>query len=339
MSSEGVLVVTTAHWEGDPRLNRHVAYLTNRATPADLVSFHTNRRPAALARALVCIARTKAAVVILPDPELYLPGSLVARLTGKRAVIDIHEDYTKTAQARQWIPRPLRSLVAFLAGGLIAMGRATAWRVMVAAPELARDHDYVALNIPDPGALSPASYDGSNRLVYVGDLTVARGALAMVDVLAALDDTYELLLIGRAGPETLRLIRERSAERNVLDRVVITGRLPHTEAWERASGSLVGLNLLEPVPAYREAVATKLWEYMAVGLPPLVSDLPGQARLLSRVDPDLVCAGPEDAAAVIGELGRDHERRRALGDRARATFEDAWAANRPDRVVQEVVLP
>lgn len=334
-----VLVVTTAHWEGDPRLNRHVTYLTQGGTRADLVSFHTYWRPAALGRALASIARTKASVVILPDPELYLLGSLVARLTGKRAVIDIHEDYAKTAKARHWIPRPLRPLVALLAGGLIALGRAAAWRVMVAAPELARDGDHVALNIPDPADLSPAPYDGSKRIVYVGDLTPARGALAMVDVLTALDDGYELLLIGRAGPETLQLINERSAEGGVSDRVVITGRLPHADAWERASGSLVGLNLLQPVPAYVEAVATKLWEYMAVGVPPLVSDLPGQARLLATIDSDLVSTSPESAAAMIEELSRDHERREALGHRVRSTLEDAWVANRPDRVVQDVVVP
>ncbi len=339
MTMGAIQVVTTAHWDGDPRLNRHVAYLTAAGKRAGIVSFSGHRRPIALLRALVHIARTRAEVFILPDPELYFPGSLVARLTGRRAVIDIHEDYAKAAQARQWVPAPLRPLVAALAAGVVALGRATAWRVMVAAPELSREGDHLVLNIPDPADLSPDPYDGSKRLVYIGDLTLARGALAMVDVVAALDDSYELTLIGRADPETLEAINRRVSDLDVVHRVVITGRLSHSSAWERAKGSLVGLNLLEPVPAYIEAVATKLWEYMSIGLPPLVSDLPGQARMISRIDPDLVCANPVAAAETIEALSRDHDRRRQLGERARTLLEEAWTEHRPDRVVQEVVVP
>jgi hypothetical protein len=73
--------------------------------------------------------------VILPDQDLFLLGSLAVRLTGKRPVIDIHEDYAKAAAARSWIPGYLRPIVGLLARLAVALGRWAAWRAIVAAPE------------------------------------------------------------------------------------------------------------------------------------------------------------------------------------------------------------
>jgi glycosyltransferase involved in cell wall biosynthesis len=88
-----------------------------------------------------------------------------------------------------------------------------------------------------------------------------------------------------------------------------------------------------------EAVATKLWEYMAIGLPVVVSDLPGQSRVVSQIHADLVCPTPVEAADVIRRLADDPELRRTLGEQARRLVEEKWEASRPDRVVQSLLEP
>jgi glycosyltransferase involved in cell wall biosynthesis len=334
-----VAIVTSSHWSGDPRLNRHVRYLKQGGHRAELVSFAGRPKTAALWKALRTIATSSSTHVLLPDPELFLLGSLTARLTGKRPVIDIHEDYPKAAMARTWVPDRARPLVKVLASLAVTAGRTASWRVLVAAPELARPGDRVALNIPDPASLPFTSHDGSHRIVYVGDVTEARGALAMVEALSELDGSFRLSLIGRVGDETRRAISSLADRLDVADRIELTGQLEHDRAWSAARGALAGLNLLQPVPAYREAVATKLWEYLAVGLPPVVSDLPGQRRVVGSLDPDLVVGSPSEAAAVLHELSRDPARRTALAVEARRIAEQAWEENRPDLVVQRVFEP
>jgi glycosyltransferase involved in cell wall biosynthesis len=332
-------IFSTRHWQGDARLNRHIEYVNRAGHSAKLTTFGTGNRAMALIRALAAVARSDAKVVLFPDPDLFFPGAVAARLTGKRPVIDIHEEYAKTAMTRTWIPDWARPLARLAAAALVALGRLTAWKTVVAAPELARKGDLLAMNIPDPESFDITPLEDPHRLVYVGDITVARGAITMLDALALLDDSYELVLVGRASQEVRAEVAAIAAKHDMANRVHLTGQLSHSEAWRMARGSLAGLSLLEPAPAYREAVATKLWEYMASGLPAIVSDLPGQARLLRQVEPTLVCHSARDVAAVARKLGGDHQLRAAIVDRGRRLVEESWAKNRPDRVIQSILEP
>ena len=339
MNHVDVLIVRTSHWAGDPRLKRHLDYLAAAGRVGTMVTFAGESRLVAWWKSLKEIATTGASHVLVPDPDLFFLGSLVARVTGKRPVIDIHEDYGKAAMAREWVPDWARFLVRVLADLAVATGRLAAWRVLVAAPELAREGDHVALNIPDPAQLEPTPHDGSKRIVYVGDVTRARGAIAMVEMLSSLDEAFHLVLVGRVSEETFDEIHEIASQRGVENRIELTGQLDHGQAWSRARGSLAGLNLLTDVPAYRQAVATKLWEYMSIGLPPVVSDLPGQRRLLTQVDSGLVASTPGEAAQILEDLDGDPDRRSSLASACRRLSEAAWEQNRPDVVVQRVFDP
>ena len=334
-----VAIITTVHWEGDPRLNRHVRYLEESGHHTELITFAGRGRMGALLAALRAVLTSTASTVVLPDPDMFFLGSLAARLTGRRPVIDIHEDYTRAAAARSWIPDMLRPATGALARIAVALGRLAAWRVVVAAPELARRDDIVVRNIPDPDSLPFVPLGDPNRLVYIGDVTLARGALDMVEVMAGLGEAFTLTLVGRIDDVTRPELEAAMAGSGTAGQIELTGRLDHSEAWRLASGALAGLNLLRPVPAYRDAVATKLWEYLAVGTPPVVSDLPGQAHLVSRLDPQLVCRSIDDAVSVITALSRDVARRRRIAESGRRLVEEAWAKNRPDLAVQGAVAP
>ncbi len=339
MTHQIIEIVTTAHWKGDPRLNRHVGYLTDAGHSATLTSLEGSGRISATWRGMVAIARSKADIVLIPDPEMFLLGGLAARVSGKLPVIDIHEDYGKAAMSRAWVPAWARWLIGTIANLAVWCGRVAAWRVLAAAGELRRPGDFLVLNIPDPSSLSISDYDGSRRLVYVGDVTEARGAAAMVQVLAALDDSFDLLIVGNVGVDTAEAVLEMAQELDVANRIEMTGRMEHHEAWQMAGGALAGLNLLEPVPAYQMAVATKLWEYMAIGVPPIVSNLPGHARIVGQIDPNLVCGSLEEAAAVAAALASNPSHRKRLAETGRLLLEHMWAESRPDLAIQEAVAP
>ncbi|HEU4318617.1 MAG TPA: glycosyltransferase [Acidimicrobiia bacterium] len=334
-----IAIITTAHWSGDPRLNRHLKYLAAAGHSAELVSFAEDPRVHAVRRALGEIARSRSSVVFLPDPETWVLGSLLARVTRKRPIIDIHENYSAAAKARPWVPGLLRPIVSIVAAGNERIGRWVAWRALVAAPELATGTDYLATNVPDPTTMSYQPFDGSRRLVYIGDVTESRGARTMLEVLATLDDSYDMTWIGNVSESLLDELTATANDLGIAERLHITGRQIHSEAWGAAAGALAGLNLLMDVPAYRDAVATKLWEYMAVGLPPIVSDLPGQRRVVGNVDPRLVCATADAAAEAIDSLASDVDRRERLGRVFREHVEAVWAESRPDLAVQSIVEP
>lgn len=288
---------------------------------------------------VVDMIRRDPVTAVLVSPELHVVGSLVARLRGIRAVIDIHEDYSKAAAAREWIPAWLRPLASALAGAWEWLGRKLATAVVVAAPELRRDGDHLVMNIPDPEGFPHVGGEPSTLVVYVGDVTKARGALDMVAVLGALDEDYTLLVVGRVDEGTREEMERLASSLGALDRLLLPGRMDHGQAWAEAANAVAGLCLLQPAPAYREAVATKIFEYMLAGIPPVVSDLPGQAALVSRIHPDLVCSTPEDAAAVIRRLGEEPDFRKGIAEKAGGLAQQIWEEARPDLALQRAVAP
>lgn len=323
-------MITSAHWIGDPRLNRHVTYLEQAGHVVSVRSTRSESRGGSLIRALRLIASSPSEIVMLPDPELFVPGSAIARVTRKRPIIDIHEDYPKTAAARAWVPTWLVRPVSMAAAVIIVVGRWLAWRTLVAAPELVRPGDVLVANIPAPGSI-PVAPETHDQVVYVGDVTVARGAAELAELADMLDPDLKVVVIGQVAAEA-NLIVTRS-------KIVATGRLGHDEAWKRAAGSVAGLSLLHPVPAYREAVATKLWEYMAAGIPPVVSDLSGQRRVVGAIEPALVCSDVESAAIIIRRLRDESALRAEIVTKAAGALQEAWDRIRPDLAIQGAIEP
>jgi len=333
-----VFVATTGHWPGDPRLNRHIRYLEEANVTARVKSFESSSRWSRLAnviRMAVTIWRERPDAVILPDPELFVIGALVARIRGIKAVADIHEDYSRAAHGRTWIPGWLKPIIAALAKANDWLARRSAHVVVVAAPELSDADSVLVMNTPSPDDFTvPDEPVNPPTVVYVGDVTEARGAFSIAE-LARRMPQVRFLVIGK----TTEHLAQQMVDIGGDGQLELVGRLPHTQAWEAARGAVAGLSLLTPVPAYKDAVATKLWEYCAAGIPPIVSDLPGQRAFVDRIDDSLVAKDLDDAVTVITRLMEDPAWALTVSRRSRREAEKAWAESRPDLALQRAVVP
>ena len=87
------------------------------------------------------------------------------------------------------------------------------------------------------------------------------------------------------------------------------GRLTPRHSWEVASGAWAGLCLLEPTPAFVDAVPSKLYEYLMAGIVPVVTDLPRQRQLVHEASSGMVVADGAGAAAAL-VLMEKHPRER-----------------------------
>ena len=334
-----VLILTTAHWHGDARLNRHREYLSDGGFEVSIESYRHLPRPLAIVRVLSRILTRRPKTVILPDPETFFLGGLIGRMAGKRVVIDIHEDYPLVAASRTWIAPWARPAVGLMARFAVRAGRAVAHATVVAAGHLAAEGDLVVGNLPRPDSMSVSGLKNPSQLVYVGDITIARGAVAMIETIAGAPEPLSLLLVGPCSPNTVTALKETIRDLDVGSRVTFAGQLAHKEAWSLAAGSLAGLNLLEPHPAYVDAVGTKVWEYMAVGLPPIVSDLAGIRSVVEQIDVSLVCADIEAVVATAQRLKVDETWREQLVERGRQLVEEKWSASRPDLRLRRAISP
>jgi glycosyltransferase involved in cell wall biosynthesis len=260
-------------------------------------------------------------LVLLHDPELLVA---VPRGLRARTVWDVHEDTAAALGAKGWLPAPLRVPLRFAVRRLER--RAERRLKLLLAEEGYRSrfrepHPVVpnTTNVPE----TPPAPPGEDRVVYVGQLSPARGAADLIELAALLrTDGITLELIGAADASVRPLLRE--AQRTGMLRWY--GFVPNDRALRMAEGAIAGLALLHDSPNYRHSMPTKVVEYMARGLPVITTPNPIAAEIVTEGGCGLVVPfqDPQATAAAVRRLRDDPALRLDMGKRgheaARARF-------------------
>lgn len=327
-----VSFVTSGHDVADARLHRlvracrragltvEVLGLGDPASAPEGVSVYAVPRPSVRRRAALAVRMARRAsgrVLVALDPDSLVACTLVVRLPGHGAararrtvVADVHENYADLLRDRAWA----RGLLGRAAHGVTAVAAALARRsdlTLVAddhvEPVEAADR-LVVRNEPDLGLLGePVEPDREPRAVYVGDVRTSRGLPDMVDAVAALP-RWTLDIVGPVAAADETWLAGRLTEPALAGRVRLHGRRPPGAAWDIARGAWVGFALLHDTPAFRDAVPSKVYEYLALGIVPVVSDLPRQRELVERAASGFVCASGAEVAATLAALAGDPAR-------------------------------
>lgn len=341
-----VLVLSTVHDVADGRLHRICAALRDAGADVRLegvgdasagppgVEVVARDRGGALtrlSRAIVGPRGHRDHVLVVVDPEVVLPAWLWTRWQRRPLVVDVHEDYRRVASDRSWIPRPARRLAELLVALVLRV--AARAELTSVADEHVPPHDarrrLVIRNLPVRGELpGPSRPAAAPRAVYVGDVRPSRGLWDMLEAVAAAPG-WELDVIGAVSDADEAELRHRLDELDLRQRVRFHGRRPPGASWELAARAWVGLALLHPTPAYQQAVPTKVYEYLAVGVPVLASDLPRVEALLARSHAGVTAASADEAGARLrawSHPGGPSTELQRLRDAA-----SRWSRQLPDR--------
>ena len=224
-------------------------------------------------------------LVLMHDPELLISciGS-----GARNTVLDVHEDAAAAIEAKRWIPRALRRPIY----GTVRMFERWAEKRM---PLLLAEYEYQkrfknehpvvpnAVRVPKHRA-KPSS----NRVVYLGALTIERGAQEIADLARALRSSLggdlQVDVIGSAHGVAAEIIGQAHAE----GLLQWHGFVPSREALKMLDGALVGLSLLHDMPNYRHSMPTKILEYMAHGVPVVTTPLPVAVALVDSASSGIV---------------------------------------------------
>ena len=283
-----------------------------------------SRRPR-LWRALRQMARaTGAEVFHFHDPELLLLSPWLRRATGRPTIYDIHEANADFIAVKEYIPAVARGPLAGLfrrleprlaAGesGLIFADEAIAADFAGFAGPKATLFNFPGQELIEAGAAATGARP-EPIVLYLGGMERNRGAGLMLDAFArvvAQMPAARLRLVGHCAPPGLEAeMRAEGARRGIGHAVEFVGRVPFDQVGAHLATARVGWVTWGAAAKNRKNIPTKLFEYMAYGLPVVSSDLPSTRPF---VPPDVgLLAGADDAAGHAAALLR------LLGDPALA---------------------
>ncbi|MFL6116018.1 MAG: glycosyltransferase [Catenulispora sp.] len=323
-----VSIITGGHDVADARLHRLAAALRRaglnveviglgavEAGPADCLVRTLGARSVKkrLKADLTLPFKARGKVLLTVDPDM-VPGATLARwITRKKIVADVHEDYLKLLKDRNWARASWKKTVAMTLVRVCTFLTKRAHITVVAddhLPPLKGRSRLVVKNLPDFSFLPrPGEPDRSvPRAIYIGDVRRSRGLQAM---LAAVEGTYtwELDVVGPVNPADQAWLDtwHATSSEQVRNRIRFHGRLDPQKAWALADGAWAGLVLLDDTPAFREAVPSKLYEYLAVGLAVVASPLPRLAELVKESGAGEVVADPAAASATLRRWSEQYD--------------------------------
>ena len=276
--------------------------------------------------------KLNAEIYHLHDPELQITGFLL-KLLGRRVVFDSHEMvhmdlgdkyYLKGGFLKKLIPAVYRRIEAlairFFDGFVLAEDGYkdyffSKYRRYEHKFEFLRN--YPALRLID--SIPPAKKEaGRIAAVYAGKLSWNRGIKELVQAAGELEGKLAVRLIGQWENETIR--RECMAEPG-WRYVEYLGFLPPDDVYRHMKAADIGMCTLYPAPNYMVSLPVKALEYMACGLPMVMSDFPVWRSMFTA---GAVFVDPLDIKSIAGALEsliQDEKKRDALRAHGRRLVE------------------
>jgi glycosyltransferase involved in cell wall biosynthesis len=287
-------------------------------------------------RILQAARRVRAQVYHFHDPDL-IPVGVLLSLTGARVVYDAHEDYEQKLRSRN-LPAGLRRVLpkvwwcgerlasAFFAQVITADSHTQAKFPVGKATTLANFPPLAFGNVK----CEPRKCGRPFQIMYVGGLTRDRGLVQVVEALVYLQDLdVEFHIAGETQDGWL-------LEQFKRPRVVYHGRIPWQGVNRFLAAGDVGVAMLQPIPAYTYYPGeniVKLWEYLAVGLPVVISDFPKLRKLIERLDCGLVAdpTSPKAIADAVRKLYGAPAERQRLGENGRRAVREEYNWEKQER--------
>jgi len=245
------------------------------------------------------------------DPELIVAG-IVLKLAGKKVIYDVHENVMADLNEKKWLP--FKSLAKSGYGFFETL--ALRYFYLILADKSYSDHynqrlsasKYVVIQnlvpINDLKTDPPFYNSESNVLAFVGALDARRGLPFILDAIAILKRKgvqISLRCIGQMNEGVENILKNSLAWPEIKDQVEFKGFIPFPDSIQGIQDCMAGLALLENIPNNQISFSTKMFEYMAIGLPVICSDFQVFKDIIIKYDCG-IAVNPEDSNAIADAI-------------------------------------
>ena len=275
-------------------------------------------------------------------PDFLFLAAFVPKLLGARVIFDVHDlapdmfamrfGGRRGARVADRTLRLLERAATGFADAVITVHEP--YRRELVSRGVSPETITVVMNTVDERLLPPAGESSDSdcfRVVYHGTVTPHYGVDLLVAAFATLAEHVEVARLEIYGDgDAVPGLRRLAAELGIADRVSLSdGFLSQEDVVSRVRSASVGVIPNLPTPLNRFALSTKLFEYVALGVPVVAADLPTIREHFTDAELRYFRAGDRDAAAAA--LTSVHADPAAAATRAQAALERyeryRWSTN------------
>jgi len=276
--------------------------------------------------AIKAALKIRPAIYHIHDPEL-LPWGFLLSVIGKKVIFDMHENLAASICNKNYLPIYLRK---FLSKSFYFIEKLLIRKLNIIYAEKSyyegnrhNNPPVVILNMPKINETIHVKEPKKKIFTagYIGGVIEERGSLVTLKALEIIKDRGLTVGFECVGPCDTKHMKEIHAYRMEahLNYIKYYGFIKATDGFRIMSCCHVGLALLEPIPNYLNSYPSKLFEYMTLGLPVILSDFPlyrtivkdeNCALLVNPTDPHAIADAIQflmdnpEKAKYMGENGR-----------------------------------
>jgi glycosyltransferase involved in cell wall biosynthesis len=267
------------------------------------------------------------------DPEL-IPIGLLLKRKGKKVIFDIHENIVNQIKMKSWLP--LRTMISELYF-LLDYISSRAFYLILAEDSYAKIYNrlskrYVIIkNMPKLTLFDKYIVTRGNKkgIFYIGVIAKERGIYHVLEALRILKERgihFHFHCVGNISTGDENKISNKLTKYGLEDCVTFYGRLELVKGYQYSKECRVGVAILAPSENYKESYSTKMFEYMAAGMPVVTSNFPIYKNVVETNDCG-ICVDPfnaQEIARAIGHLMLNDEEANRMGKNGRSAVEEEY---------------
>lgn len=220
----------------------------------------------------------------LHDPEL-LPYGVLLKWFGNKVIYDSHEDMPRAILGKEWIPQNIRKIISYLSEVVENFCARQLSAVIGATPRITKRFEVIAskaVNVNNYPILKDYDFDPGwstkkDEFCFTGGVSRERGIIPLIEATGMMN--YKFNLVGKFNDNALY---EKVKSMPGWSKVNEVGWVDRREVNENLRRSKVGLLNVFHIPNAEGAQPNKLFEYLAAGIPVIISDNPHWQSFINR---------------------------------------------------------
>lgn len=257
--------------------------------------------------------KQKAKIYHFHDPEL-IPCGLLLSMMGKKVIYDVHENIAEDIFDKPWIKN---QKLAYLIFHFFEKWAVKRFHVILAEKsyqkryELLKANYSVVLNYCDVDffkTFEKKELKHQLNIFYIGIVLENRGILQIIEAIKLLKEKNLMVhfhVIGELYTDLSAKIKQLEYYQDIKAQLHFYGRKRLEEGYALVDKMDIGMCIIWPMKNSMESYPTKLFEYMAVGLPIITSSFPLYKEVVEGNQCGL-CVSPKDSKEISEAIETIH---------------------------------